>query len=118
MLLTHMYLWTNFLCISHQTQLVHLGCHSITKTKQGPFRVPPLIRSRELAGYVLGRPQPPEVDACASYWHRGLLASLLLDQGDGEEISPELKVRLDPQVPLTHHDEGRDVLDPIGVQVL
>ena len=37
MLLTHMYMWTNFLYISHQTQLVHLGCHSITKTKQGPF---------------------------------------------------------------------------------
>jgi hypothetical protein len=37
MLLTHMYLWTNHLCISHLTQLIHLGCHSITKTKQGPF---------------------------------------------------------------------------------
>jgi hypothetical protein len=34
MSLAHMYLWTNHLCISHQTQLVHLGCHSITKTKQ------------------------------------------------------------------------------------
>ena len=31
-------LWTNQLCISHKHILVHLGCHSITKTKQGPFR--------------------------------------------------------------------------------
>jgi hypothetical protein len=37
MLLTHMYLWTNYLCISYKTQLVHLSCHSITKTKQRPF---------------------------------------------------------------------------------
>jgi hypothetical protein len=36
---SHMYLWTNFLCISHKHILVHLGCHSITKTKQGPFTV-------------------------------------------------------------------------------
>ena len=49
----------------------------------------------------------------------GLPASLLLlDQGDREEISPHLEVGLDPQVPLAHHDEGCDVLDPVGVQVL
>jgi hypothetical protein len=36
-LLTHMYLWTNHMCTSHKTQLVHQSCHSITKTKQGPF---------------------------------------------------------------------------------
>ena len=51
--------------------------------------------------------------------HRGLPPSLLLhDQGDREEISPQLEVGLDPQVPLAHHDEGCDVLDPVGVQVL
>ena len=32
-----MYMWTNLLCISHKHILVHLGCHSITKTKQGPL---------------------------------------------------------------------------------
>jgi hypothetical protein len=36
-LLTHMYLWTNHLCISRLNTLVHLSCHSIIKTKQGPF---------------------------------------------------------------------------------
>ena len=57
--------------------------------------------------------------AHASHRHRGLPASLLLlDHGNGEEISPELEVGLDPQVPLAHHDEGRDMLDLIGVQVL
>ena len=34
---SHVHLWTNLLCISHKHILVHLGCHSITKTKQGPF---------------------------------------------------------------------------------
>ena len=36
-LVTHMYLWTNHMCISHKHILVDLGCHSITKTKQGCF---------------------------------------------------------------------------------
>ena len=81
--------------------------------------MPHLVGSRELAGHVLSHPLPLEVDARASHRHRGLLASLLLlHQGDGEEISLELEVGLDPQVPLAHRDEDRDVLDPIGVQVL
>jgi hypothetical protein len=37
---SHLYLWTNFLCISHKYILVHLSYHSITKTKQGPFNLP------------------------------------------------------------------------------
>ena len=83
------------------------------------MRVSPLVGSRELAGHVLGRSLPSEVDARASHQHRGLPASLLLlDQGDREEISPLLEVGLDPQVPLAHRDEGRDVLDLVGVQVL
>jgi hypothetical protein len=39
MLLTYMYLWTNHLWISLKHILVHLGCYSITKTKQGPFTI-------------------------------------------------------------------------------
>jgi hypothetical protein len=35
-----LHLWTKFMCISHKHILVHLGCHSITKTKQGPFTRP------------------------------------------------------------------------------
>ena len=81
--------------------------------------MPPLVRSREPVGHVLGCLLPLEVDARASHRHRGLPASLLLlDQGDAEEISPQLEVGLDPQVPLINRDEGRDVLDPVGVQVL
>jgi hypothetical protein len=37
---SHLYMWTNFLCISHKYILVHLGCHLITKTKQEPFNWP------------------------------------------------------------------------------
>jgi hypothetical protein len=43
MLLTHMYLWINHICISLKHILVHLGCHLITKTKQGPFIVAPSL---------------------------------------------------------------------------
>jgi hypothetical protein len=42
----HHHLWTNLLCISHNHILVHLNCHSITKTKQGPFSLlGPLIKT-------------------------------------------------------------------------
>jgi hypothetical protein len=46
-LLTLVYLWTNHLCISHKHILVHLGCHSITKTKQRTFHhpIPPPSRT-------------------------------------------------------------------------
>ena len=83
------------------------------------MRVPPIVGSREMAGHVLGHPLPPEVDACASHRHRDLPASVLLPvQGDGEEVPPQLEVRLDPQVPLAYRDEGHDVLNPVGVEVL
>jgi hypothetical protein len=35
---SHYHLWTNLLCISLKHILVHLGCHSITKTKLGTFQ--------------------------------------------------------------------------------
>ena len=31
---SHMYLWTNHMCISHKHILVYLDCHSIIKTEQ------------------------------------------------------------------------------------
>jgi hypothetical protein len=34
---SHVHLWTNLFCISHKHILVHLDCHSITKTKQWSF---------------------------------------------------------------------------------
>ena len=78
-----------------------------------------LVGSGQLAGHVLGLPLPPKVDAHASHWHQDLPTSVLLPvQGDGEEVPSQLEVRLDPQVPLAHRVEGRDVLDPIGVEVL
>jgi hypothetical protein len=38
-LLTQVYLWTNHLCISYLNTLVHLDCHTITKTKLGTFQL-------------------------------------------------------------------------------
>jgi hypothetical protein len=39
-------------------------------------------------------------------------------QGDGKEVLSQLKVGLDPYIPLAQRDECRDVLNPIGIQVL
>ena len=82
-----------------------------------PQCVPPLVGSGELAGHVLYHLVSPKVDARASHRHR-CIPLLVLLQGDGEEVSPQLKVGLDSQVPLAQRDEGHDVLDPIWVQVL
>ena len=38
-LLTQVYLWIDHLCISQLNTLVHLGCHSIIKTKLGTFQL-------------------------------------------------------------------------------
>jgi hypothetical protein len=60
--------------------------------------------------------RPVEVDPSTSYRVRRSVP--LLDQGDGEEVRAQLKVRFDPQESLTQHDEGCDLLDPIRVEVL
>jgi hypothetical protein len=57
-----------------------------------------------------------EVDSGAIYQGRRPIP--LLDQGDGEEVSPELEVRFDPQEPLTQRDEGCNLLYPVRVDVL
>ena len=81
------------------------------------MRVPPLVGSRELVGHVLRRSMPPKVDARVSHRLRHIPLLVLL-QGDGEEVSPQLEVGLDSQVPLAQRNEERDVLDSIQVQVL
>jgi hypothetical protein len=43
---SHIHLWTNLLCISYKHILVHLTCHSITKTKQGPSSASVLLVRR------------------------------------------------------------------------
>jgi hypothetical protein len=50
--------------------------------------------------------------------YQGRRPVFLLDQGDSEEVPPELEVGFDPQESLAQHDEGHDLLDPIWVEVL
>ena len=51
-LLTQVFLWTNLLCKSLNHTLVHLGCHSITKTKQRPF----IIAIAQVSGFPFHDP--------------------------------------------------------------
>ena len=68
---------------------------------------------------VLIDPVVAERDAGASHRHTQLsLLILLLQEGDGEEIPPQVEVGTNPQKPLTQGDEHRNVLDPIGSKVL
>jgi hypothetical protein len=60
------------------------------------------------------------MDADASHRHRQVRLFLLplLEQGDGEEVPPQLEVGLDPKISLAQGDEGRNVQNPIRIQVL
>ena len=60
-----------------------------------------------------------ELNAGASHRHAQLLPLLsLLQEGDSEEIPPQVKVWTNPQEPLTQGDEHRNVLDLIRSKVL
>ena len=43
---TSVFVWTNTCVSQHKHLLVHLSCHSITKTKQGPFMGPSQLGTR------------------------------------------------------------------------
>jgi hypothetical protein len=59
------------------------------------------------------------VDAGTPHHHQGRHPVLfLVEQGDGEEILPQIEMTLNPQIPLTQHDESCDVLDTSWIQVL
>ena len=72
---------------------------------------------RRISGYA--PPVVAEVDAGAPHRRMQLL---LPDQPfhkiDGKEIPPQVKVGTDPQEPLAQGDECRNVLDPVGGEVL
>jgi hypothetical protein len=54
------------------------------------------------------------MDPSASYrCHRSIP---YVDQGDGEEIPPELEMRLDPQESLAQHDEAAICWIPLGLR--
>jgi hypothetical protein len=61
-------MWTNLLCISHDHILVHLSCHSITKTKQGPFTLAQGASEAWLLGQ-LGESCPDQLDIPLSTPH-------------------------------------------------
>jgi hypothetical protein len=81
-----------------------------------PPQVPPYVGLCGGDGHVFIGPRPAEMDPGSSY--QGHRPVPLLDQGDSEEVPPQLKVRFDPQEFLAQHDEGRDLLDPVRVEVL
>jgi len=41
-----------------------------------------------------------------------------LDGGDGEEVQEEIESRVDAEEAFAQGDEGRNMLDPIRIQVL
>ena len=72
-------------------------------------------------GRILAYPIVSKLDAGAPHRHVQLLPAAFLPlilEGDGEKVPLEIKVETDPQESLTQGDEGRHVLDSIGIEVL
>jgi hypothetical protein len=96
-----MFLWTNHLCISHNHILVNISCHSITKTKQGPFTggrlrfgsidVPIIEMNEPISGAVFPRREASPIGTDAGsqsaqpepLGHEAVAATTLLDSLDG-----------------------------------
>ena len=69
--------------------------------------------------WVVVRLVVAQVNADTSHQHAQLLLpDLLLRQVDGKEIPPQIKVGTNPQESLAQGDERRNVLNPIGGEVL
>jgi hypothetical protein len=85
-----MYLLTNHLCISLKHILVHLGCHSIIKTKQGPFTTPRRWMDRiwSSTGGRLGRWRSRAVAAGVDtwWWFLGTMHALERVQSSDDQI--------------------------------
>jgi hypothetical protein len=63
----------------------------------------------------------PEVDARAPHrvvTVRLTLLSLRLQQVDGKEVPPQVKMGADTQVSLAQRDKSGQMLNPIGIQML
>ena len=84
-----------------------------------PMRMPPLIGGRQTHRRVFVYSVVAQLNAGAFHRHAQLVLLLpLLQNGDGEEVPPQIEVGTNPQKPLTQGDERRNVLDPIENKVL
>ena len=84
-----------------------------------PMRMPPLVGGQQTHRWVFVHSVVAEMNAGTSHRHAQLLLLLpLLEEGDGEEVPPQVKVGTNPQEPLGKGDERRNVLDPVGSKVL
>ena len=83
------------------------------------MQMPPLVGGRQTHRRVLVDLVVAERDAGVSHRHAQLSLLLrLLQEGDDEEMPPQVEVGTNPQEPLTQGDERRNVLDSIGITVL
>ena len=81
--------------------------------------MPPLIGGRQTDRRVFVYLVVAELNADTSHRHAQLLPLLpLLEEGDDEEVPPQVEVGTNPQEPLTQGDKCCNVLDPVGSKVL
>jgi hypothetical protein len=84
--------------------------------------MPPLVRLLEVnvnVAVVSPVTAAVEVDASAAHGHgHRHTIDLHLDEGDGEEVLPQLKYWRDAEEAFAEGDEGGDILNPVGIQML
>ena len=80
-----------------------------------PLRVPSLVRGRQTHERVIPRPGMAQMNAGTSHRHIHLLPpDPPLRQTDGEEVSPQIKVGIDPEETLAQGNKRCHMLNPIG----
>jgi hypothetical protein len=105
------------------------GHHSLRKRREPPVVIseikppalPPFVRRHEDGGDVLQRPRLPQLEDAATGPHRHADPSFPRRRGKklrGEEMGPQVPVRVNPQVAFTNRREDGGLRDGVGTEVV
>jgi hypothetical protein len=105
------------------------GHHSLRKRWEPPVVIseieppalPPFVRGRKDGGDILRRPRLPQLEDTATSLHCRADPSLHRRQGKmfrGEDMSPQVPVRVNPQVSFTNHREDGGLRDGVRTEVM
>jgi hypothetical protein len=105
------------------------GHHSLSKRWEPPVVIseveppalPPFVRGRKDGGNVLRRPRLPQLEDAAIGPHYRADPSLPCRRSKklrGEEMSPQVPVRVNPQVPFTNRCEDGGLRDGVRAEVV
>jgi hypothetical protein len=104
------------------------GHHSLRKRREPPVVIseieppvlPPFVRGRKDGGNILWRPRLPQLEDAATGPHCRADPSLPRQRSKkfrGEEMSPQVPVRVNPQVSFANRCEDGGLRDGVGLKL-